>query len=140
MIYMQNRSFLRDDHPLRRDDQSFPCRLGDTRECLTSKPVAPAYMELVERHSLYDNAKTQAQRAFVAKSYGCKGSYAFMKLPNHDRTTNVHPDAMHTVTNVITTLVALLSGHINVKTVLLEEEDFGRGEWCSTEAPLALVK
>ena len=58
-----------------------------------------------------------------------------MKLRNHDPTTHVHPDAMYTVTNVITMLVALLSKHVNVKTVLLEEEDFGRSEWCSA-APL----
>ena len=52
-----------------------------------------------------------------------------MRLPNHDRTTLVHPDAMHTITNVITTLVGLLSGNANTSQVLLEEEEFGRREW-----------
>ena len=52
-----------------------------------------------------------------------------MRLPNHDRTTLVHPDAMHIITNVVTTLVGLLSGNANISQVLLEEEEFGRREW-----------
>ncbi|XP_068759630.1 uncharacterized protein [Montipora capricornis] len=51
------------------------------------------------------------------------------RLPNHDHTTLVHPDAMHTITNVVTTLVGLLSGNANISQVLLEEEEFGRREW-----------
>jgi len=91
--------------------------------------VTPAYKELEEKHAIYDQAKSNTERAFLAKSYGCKGRYAFMRLPNHDRTTLVHPDAMHTITNVITTLVGLLSGNANTSQVLLEEEEFGRREW-----------
>ena len=36
---------------------------------------------------------------------------------------------MHTITNVVTTLVGLLSGNANISRVLLEEEEFGRREW-----------
>ena len=52
-----------------------------------------------------------------------------MRLPTHDRTTLVHPDAMHTITTVVTTLAGLLSGNGNISQVLLEEEEFGQREW-----------
>jgi len=52
-----------------------------------------------------------------------------MRLQNHDHTTLVHPDAMCTITNVVTTPVGLLSGNANISQVLLEEEEFGRREW-----------
>ena len=130
MIYMENRSFLPNNHPLRNDVQSFPCRAGQNKVCKSAKPATPSYKELVDKHAIYDRAKSQTERAFLAKSYGCKGKYTFMRLPNHDRTTLVHPDAMHTITNVITTLVGLLSGNANISQVLHEEEEFGRREWC----------
>ena len=129
MVYMENRSFLPNDHALRNDVQRFPCRVGENKPCTSSKPKSPAYKELVEKHAIYDQAKSNTERAFLGKSYGCKGRFAFMRLPNHDRTTLVHPDAMHTITNVVTTLVGLLSGNANISQVLLEEEEFGRREW-----------
>lgn len=64
-----------------------------------------------------------------SRMYGCKGSYAFMKLPGHDRTKQVHPGAMHTITNVITTLMSLLSGNFNTTQVLCVEKAFGRSNW-----------
>ena len=129
MVYIENRSFLPNDHSLRNDVQRFPCRVGENKPCTSSKPISSAYKELVEKHTIYDQAKSNTERAFLAKSYGCKGRYAFMRLPNHDCTTLVHPDAMHTITNVVTTLVGLLSGNANISQVLLEEEEFGRREW-----------
>ena len=129
MVYMENRSFLPNDHALRNDVQRFPCRVGENKSCTSSKPMSPAYKELVEKHAIYDQAKSHTERAFLSKSYGCKGRYDFMRLPNHDRTTLVHPDAMHIITNVVTTLVGLLSGNANISQVLLEEEEFGRREW-----------
>lgn len=128
MVYMENRSFLPNDHALHSDVQRFPCRVGENKSCASSKPVAPAYKELVKKHVIYDQGKSNTERAFLAKSYGCEGRYAFMRLPNHDRTRLVHP-AMHTITNVVTTLVGLLSGNANISQVLLEEEEFGRREW-----------
>lgn len=129
MVYMENRSFLPNDHALHNDVQRFPCRAGENKSCASSKPVTPAYRELVEKHAIYDQANSNTERAFLAKLYWCKGRYAFMRLPNHDCTTLVQPDAMHTITNVITTLVGLLSGNANISQVLLEEEEFGRREW-----------
>ena len=140
MVYIDNRSFLSANHPLRSDDQRFPRRPDQTETCTVAKPPAPSYAELIERHSLYDRAQNQSQRSFIAKSYGCKGSYAFMKLPNHDLSKQIHPDPMHTITNVITTLVSLLSGSINVSQVLCEEEEFGRRNWCHEAGPVTQGK
>lgn len=130
IIYLQNRSYLPDDHELRNEVRSFPCRAGETKVCTALKPVKPFYKELADRHTIYDKAKSQSEREFLAKSYGCNGSYAFIRLPDHDRTTHAHPDVMHTITNVITTLVGLVSGNTNIRQVLCEEEEFGRKEWC----------
>ena len=125
MVYMENRSFLPNDLALCNDVERFPCRAGENKSCTSSKPMSPAYKELVEKHAIYDQAKSHTERAFLSKSYGCKGRYAFMRLPNHDHTTLVHPDAMHIISNVVTTLVGLLSGNANISQVLLEEEEFG---------------
>ena len=37
----------------------------------------------------------RSQANLIAKSTGCKGSYALMKLPEHNRTLQTVPDAMH---------------------------------------------
>ena len=76
MIYMQNRTFLSNNHALRNEVQSFPFRVGENKVCTSSRPGTPAYKELVEKHAIYDQAKSQTERAFFAKSYGCKGKYA----------------------------------------------------------------
>lgn len=86
MAYMESRSFLPNDHALCNDVQRFPCRVGENKPCTSSKPKSPPYKELVEKHAIYDQVKCNTERAFLAKSYGCKGRYAFMRLPNHDRT------------------------------------------------------
>ena len=128
MVYLDNRAFLPANHPLRHSE-GFPHRVGESHTCTKLKPQSPTYTDVVQRHTLYEAAKNKAQKSFVAKSYGCKAKYAFMRLPAHDRTVQVHPDPMHTITNIITTLVALLAGDINVSQILSEEEEFGRTGW-----------
>lgn len=52
-----------------------------------------------------------------------------MRLPRHERTTQAHPDPMHTLTNVIKTIVGLLAGNSDLIQVLQQEAEFGREEW-----------
>ena len=54
------------------------------------------------------NLRTKAK--FIAKSTGCKGSYALMRLPYHNRGDQIAPDAMHTVKDSIEKIVALITG------------------------------
>lgn len=46
----------------------------------------------------------------IAKSTGCKGTYALMKLPDHNRLLQTVPDAMHTVKDLIEKIVYLVIG------------------------------
>ena len=108
MVYLS--TYLPKDHPLREDTTNFPVK--DERE--TPPPQLVSAAEVKEYHQLYDNSP-QPQKPFVAKSLGCKVSYSLMRLPGHDPTTQVFPDPMHTVTNVVTTLVSTLVGPPNVE-------------------------
>lgn len=53
----------------------------------------------------------RAQAKLIAKSTGCKGSYALMRLPYHDRVEQTVPDAMHTVKDCIEKLLYLITGN-----------------------------
>jgi len=37
----------------------------------------------------------------IKRATGCKGTYALMKLPGHDRIMQTLPDSMHTVKDAI---------------------------------------
>ena len=50
------------------------------------------------------------QARLMARSTGCKGSYALMKLPYHDRVNQMVPDAMHTVKDCVEKIFYLISG------------------------------
>ena len=52
----------------------------------------------------------RAQAKDIAKSTGCKGSYALMRLPYHNRVDQTVPDAMHTVKDCIEKLLYLIIG------------------------------
>ena len=64
----------------------------------------------------------------MCKSTGCKGSYSFMKTQFHNRTTQVFPDAMHTVKDTIEHLFNLITGKEDspmVRKVEVELNRFG---------------
>ena len=46
----------------------------------------------------------------VAKTTGCKGSYALMKLPHHNRLIQVFPDAMHTIKDAMVHVFNIMTG------------------------------
>ena len=54
--------------------------------------------------------RVQSRAKAIAKSTGCKGKYALMRLPYHNRVKQTVPDAMHTVKDCIEKLVYLLIG------------------------------
>ena len=54
---------------------------------------------------------SRSQANLIAKSTGLdKGSYALMKLPEHNRLLQTVPDAMHTVKDLIEKIVYLTIG------------------------------
>lgn len=56
--------------------------------------------------------RSHAQATLVSKATGCKNTYALMRLPNHDRTSQMVPDAMHTVTDSVEKLLYLIISKI----------------------------
>lgn len=52
--------------------------------------------------------RTRAQ--IMAKATGRKGSYVLIKLPHHNRLTQVYPDAMHMVKDVAEHVFNILTG------------------------------
>ena len=62
----------------------------------------------------------RSQAQMIAKFTGCKASYALMRLPYHDRTTQTVPDAMHTIKDCIEKFVYLITGkHKILKRILI---------------------
>lgn len=61
---------------------------------------------------LYSTCRStrKAKLNLVARCSGCKGSNSFMKLHNHDPTTQTIPDAMHTIKDAVVNLFDLITG------------------------------
>ena len=64
----------------------------------------------------------RCQAATIAKATGCKGSYAFMRLPHHNRLTQVFPDAMHTIKDAMEHLFNIVVGKEDSAKVRKAEE------------------
>ena len=74
----------------------------------------------------YENAKNPTQAAGFATATGSKGCYCLMRLPDHDRTTQVFPDTMHLMKNVTSELVQLITGYKVSQKVRKTEQLLGR--------------
>ena len=57
---------------------------------------------------IYMQNRTQAN--LIAKHTGCKGIYALMRLPYHNRIEQTMPDAMHTVKDCVEKVFYLITG------------------------------
>ena len=62
----------------------------------------------------------------IAKATGCKSSYALMKLPHHDRVTQVFPDAMHTIKDAMVHVFNVMVGSEDSEKVRNAEGQLGR--------------
>ena len=110
-------------------------RFPGSSEELMPPPKKKVYHQMKTYHEAYDNAINQSvtilamtspkciysvyskivytyrhQARLMARSTGCKGSYALMKLPYHDRVNQMVPDAMHTVKDCVEKIFYLISG------------------------------
>jgi len=75
------------------------------------------------QHPLFAIYNLSRADFFARNTEGC---YSLMNLPDHDRTTQTSPDQMHTITNVLKTLVGLLSGFVDLNKVICQEKALGR--------------
>ena len=55
MVYLDNRKFLPEDSPLRKDARNFPSKSKE----LLSAPQSRKYAELRDNHVAHDNAKNK---------------------------------------------------------------------------------
>ena len=126
IVWPGNRRYLSPSDPLRED--------GDFIDSeLQQQPEKNSMAELVNYRKAYDNAERAVDREQVSSASGCKASYSFMHLSYHDFMVDVQPDGMHTVSNVIKTLIKLLSNlyQIAMTSVLEDEKKFKSLERCS---------
>lgn len=59
---------------------------------------------------MMNNLHAQNQKLKHQKQTGLKETYNFMKLPYHDRASQMQPDGMHTIADFINHLMDMLTG------------------------------
>ena len=64
------------------------------------------------------------KRKLFIKENGVKGAYSFMKLPYHQFHRDYQPDGMHTVADVVKTVIDWLTGNADINKLLQAEEEF----------------
>lgn len=64
-----------------------------------------------------------------------QGKYALMRLPDHDRPSQMSPDGMHTLADVVSNILQLISGKSDGHKVRKCEESYGRfpQTWAQTD-------
>ena len=116
-----NRRYLPINHPLRHDpkfltveSQSEPYRLTNT---------------VRKFHLAYSTRRTNKAKEAIFQASGCKKEYVLMLDLNHDRAQHVVPDFMHADANVVSKILQLLDGTIDLQlSGVLKEESIYKSE------------
>ncbi|XP_021354483.1 uncharacterized protein LOC110450989 [Mizuhopecten yessoensis] len=123
VVYLQNRSYLKDNDMIRQDYSNFIGKCVDD----SSKPKARILETEKTYREAYENAKNKTQAKTVAKVTGCKGKYPLLNLPGHNRIEECCPDACHTLKDVVQTIVHLIScKNVNKEKKIAAEKHYGR--------------
>ena len=64
------------------------------------------------------------KRKLFVQENGVKGAYSSMKLPYHQFHRDCQPDGMHTVTDVVKTMMNWLTGNVDTNKLRQAEEEF----------------
>ena len=126
VVYLENRRFLPNDHPLRRQKKWFPDQKPEKR----SQPEKITNEDLLWNAVAHNRAKNKTQASNVTKATGSRGVNCFMLLPNHDRTKQAFPDMMHDLKNIVCTFFDLFTGKGDSVKVRNAEKDLGRFKGC----------
>ena len=81
-------------------------------------------MEAKHCRSEFDKIKVGNKRKLFVKENGVKGAYCFMKLPYRQFHRDYQPDGMHTVTDVVKTVMNWLTGNVDINKLRQAEEEF----------------
>ena len=76
----------------------------------------------------------------IKRGTGCKGTYVFMKLPDHDRILQTVPDCMHTVKDAVEHIINLITGREDSQKVRMCEIATGRFDLEQSEHPILPVR
>ena len=131
VVYLENRRFLPENHPLRRQKKNFPGHKFEKR----SPPEDVTIEDVLWDSVAHNRAKNKTQASNVMKATGSRGVNCFMLLPNHDRPNQAFPDLMHDIKNIVCAFFELFIGKGDTVKVRNVERDLGRfeGSWLVAE-------
>ena len=81
-------------------------------------------LEDKHRRSKFDKIKVGNKRKLFVKENSVKGAYSFMKLLYNQFYRDYQPDGMHTVTDVVKTVMNWLTGNVDINKLRQAEEEF----------------
>lgn len=122
VLHTSNRQFLLSDSPLRLDKNSFAKKDIE----IGAKPAAYSKDEEMCIREEYDRKKNNNQRTILQKETGLKGLHPLHQLPYFDRVNQMQPDGMHTLADIISNVLDLISGKSDGPKVRLCEQGFNR--------------
>ena len=126
VVYLENRRYISEDHPLHKQKRSFP----DSKPEKRSKPDEVNINDILWNSVAHNRAKNKAQASNVTKATGSRGVNCFMLLPNHDRPNQAFPDLMHDLKNIVCTFFDLITGKGDTLKVRKAEKELGRFPGC----------
>lgn len=126
VVYLENRRYLSDDHPLRKQKRSFP----DSKIEKRAKPDKVDINDILWNSVAHNRAKNKAHASNIAKATGSRGVNCFMLLPNHDRPSQAFPDIMHDLKNIVCTFFELITGKGDSIKVRKAEKELNRFQGC----------
>ena len=126
VVYVENRRYFGEDHPLRKQRRSFP----DSKPEKRSKPEEVNINDVLWDSVAHNRAKNKAQASNVTIATGSWGVNCFVLLPNHDRPNQAFPDLMHNLKNIVCTFFYLITGKGDTLKVRKAEKELGRFPGC----------
>ncbi|XP_076084502.1 uncharacterized protein LOC143055256 [Mytilus galloprovincialis] len=122
VLHISNREFLPTDSPFRKGKTLF----AKKTEEVAPKPQAYSREEEMEIRKEYDKKKNNNQKCKLQKETGFKGIHPLHRLPYFDRVHQMQPDGMHTLADVISNILDLITGKSDGPKVRQCEKDYNR--------------
>ena len=88
------------------------------------KPAALSVLKEKYRSSKFDKIEVVNKPKLFIKGNSVKGAYSFMKLPYHKFHRDDQSDGMHTVTDVVKTVMNWLAGNVDINKLRQAKEEF----------------
>lgn len=123
VVYLHNRSFLKNDDTMRDDVSNFRDKCED-RTCAIKLRSSKSENEY---RTAYEHAKNKTHASTLAAATGCKGTYTLSRLPGHKRHQESQPDACHKIKDVVQNIVHLITGkNVNIPKIIAAETAYDR--------------